>query len=305
MLDVGGSEVAGSAGNLPASSASQDAVKKISFKNQRFIDEKLAVALTGHSERGTLQSLMAGLGVPKEERQFLGRWSASGSDEYVRTYRLMVKRMLGKLGEVIDNKNIFEVVDEAEAFEALKEKSEKKLGGTAGLEEALAHSLSRAKETLINICGNLHATLPYYLLETAKGEDQKGSVGNTQRAPAVPAPAGDLPANEESNSDLDAERAMAKYVVADCKVRTGGRVSRLHLRKGCHLGRSLAFSSYELIYEDPPPARSYTDFCRRCWPKGRPKANLAELTSDSDGETTSSDEGAGIMTESLRELDNQ
>ena len=72
-----------------------------------------------------MQSLLAGLGVPKEERQFLGRWSASGSDEYVRTYRLMVKRMLGKLGEVIDNKQIFEVVDEAEALESLKERAEK------------------------------------------------------------------------------------------------------------------------------------------------------------------------------------
>ena len=61
----GGSEVIGSAGNLPAPSASQDAVKKISFQNRRFLDERLSFALTGHSERNTMQSLLAGLGVPQ------------------------------------------------------------------------------------------------------------------------------------------------------------------------------------------------------------------------------------------------
>ena len=110
--------------------------------------------------------------------------------------------------------------------------------------------------------------------------------------------------SEESDAEKDGK--FAKYVVADCKVRTGGRVSRLHLRKGCYLGRSLSFTSYELLYVDPPPARSYTDFCRRCWPKGRPKENLAELTSESNGDTTSSDTEDGadeIMQESIAELE--
>ena len=93
--------------------------------------------------------------------------------------------------------------------------------------------------------------------------------------------------DEDSEAGADAEEA--KYVVADCKTRTGGRVARLSLRRGCYLGRSLSFASHELLYIDPPPARSYTYFCRRGWPKGMPKENLAELTSNSDGETTSSD----------------
>ena len=70
----------------------------------------------------------------------------------------------------------------------------------------------------------------------------------------------------------------------------------------------MAFASYELLYADPPPARSYTDFCRRCWPKGRPKENLAELTSESNGDTTSIEAGDGarrIMEESVEELDTQ
>ena len=173
-----GAEGAGSAGTRAASPAMQDPSKIVTLKDEGFIDEKLAVSLTGHSERGTLQSLLAGLGVPKEERQYLGRWSASGSDEYVRTYRLMVKRMLGKLGEVLDDKNIFEVVDEAEALETLKEKSEKKLGGTKELESALARSLVVSKEMLLSICGNLGTTLPRHLLEATR-EDDHGATSVT------------------------------------------------------------------------------------------------------------------------------
>ena len=125
------------------------------------------------------------------------------------------------------------------------------------------------------------------------------------RAPAMPAPVGVGLGHDDEDSDAKAETEEAMYVVADCKVRSGGRVARLHLRKGCYLGRTLAFASYQLLYIDPPPARSYTDFCRRCWPSGAPKENVAELTSDSDGETTSSngDDGAErIMSESLKEM---
>ena len=72
----------------------------------------------------------------------------------------------------------------------------------------------------------------------------------------------------DKESDEEADVEDAKYVVADCKLRSGGRVSRLHLREGCHLGRTLSFASYELIHADPPPARAYIDFCKRCWPRG-------------------------------------
>ena len=71
---------------------------EIEFKEERFIEDCLAGALTGHSERGTFQSLLAGLGVAKAERQYLGRWSASGADEYVRTYKLMARRLLKNEG---------------------------------------------------------------------------------------------------------------------------------------------------------------------------------------------------------------
>lgn len=46
---------------------------------------------TEHSERNWLVSVLASLGVPRERREFIGRWRAiSASDEYLRTAKAMV-----------------------------------------------------------------------------------------------------------------------------------------------------------------------------------------------------------------------
>ena len=39
------------------------------------LDEPMAMVWTGHSERATLTSLAAAVGIPKHERDYLGRWS--------------------------------------------------------------------------------------------------------------------------------------------------------------------------------------------------------------------------------------
>ena len=49
---------------------------------------------SGHSERATLASGLAALGVPRGERDPLGRWCAEGSDTYIRSYRALVKRLV-------------------------------------------------------------------------------------------------------------------------------------------------------------------------------------------------------------------
>ena len=311
--EMGEATVTGSAGNRSAEPA-----LTVTFKQETFIHEALADSLTGHSERGTLQSLMAGIGVPKAERQYLGRWSASGADEYVQTYKLMVKRLLGKLAAIMKGKDVYDMVDDAEAYESLKDKAEKRRIDPEALADPLRQGMVNARDLLLSLSRRSGGPNLFHFAEAA-GEDDLGApavpalrsedlvASETHlQAPAGPAPAleGLMEVSEESDAEKDGK--FAKYVVADCKVRTGGRVSRLHLRKGCYLGRSLSFTSYELLYVDPPPARSYTDFCRRCWPKGRPKENLAELTSESNGDTTSSDTEDGadeIMQESIAELE--
>lgn len=48
---------------------------------------------TEHSERTTMSSGLAALGVLKDERHMLGRWKPKGSDQYVRTYNMAVSKM--------------------------------------------------------------------------------------------------------------------------------------------------------------------------------------------------------------------
>ena len=51
------------------------------------LDPIVADAWTNHSKRAILTSALAAIGVDKVRRDFLGRWSPSGSDDYVRTSR--------------------------------------------------------------------------------------------------------------------------------------------------------------------------------------------------------------------------
>lgn len=53
-----------------------------------------------HSERATLPSGLAALGVEKANRDLLGRWCPEGSDVYVRTYNSIVKKMQKKIVNV-------------------------------------------------------------------------------------------------------------------------------------------------------------------------------------------------------------
>ncbi len=50
-----------------------------------FIPTPLLGGWMGQSERCTLPSLFATMGVAKSDRDPFGRWSPSGSDDYVRT----------------------------------------------------------------------------------------------------------------------------------------------------------------------------------------------------------------------------
>ena len=53
---------------------------------------------TEHSERATMPSALAALGIEKSERDLLGRWTPEGSDQYVRTYNAVVGRLQAVYG---------------------------------------------------------------------------------------------------------------------------------------------------------------------------------------------------------------
>ena len=60
---------------------------------------------------------MAAIGVPKQERDPLGRWSPGGCEDYVRTYRAVVKRLVGKFVSAARSPTAFDDLDEADAID--------------------------------------------------------------------------------------------------------------------------------------------------------------------------------------------
>ena len=194
------------------------------FRGTRVLPEALALSLTGHSERSTLTSFLAALGVPRAEREYLGRWSASGADEYVRTYRVTVRRLIALVSAAAGKEDAFAVFDEGEAFEALGERAVKN-----GLDpDAEDDIVKAAKDTAKTIFEALRekGVAEYH------GEEQKDV---TETAAAT------FDLGEDAGQDVDEkEESKAIYVSAEDQSR---KFARIHLRHGCYLARGLAFKS--------------------------------------------------------------
>ena len=64
-----------------------------------------------------MPSIFASMGVPKSERDPLGRWSPSGSDDYVRTYRALISNLAYKFRAMLAGGNVLCATDEEEAID--------------------------------------------------------------------------------------------------------------------------------------------------------------------------------------------
>ena len=72
-----------------------------------------------YSERATMPSGLAALGVEKSDRDLLGR-CPEGSDVYVRTYNSIVRKMQRKIVVVLRGEKAYEELDEGSILEELK-----------------------------------------------------------------------------------------------------------------------------------------------------------------------------------------
>ena len=63
------------------------------FADQNSLTRSVAAFWTPHSARAFLPSATAALGVPKEQRDYLGGWSAQGSDNYSRVAARMISNL--------------------------------------------------------------------------------------------------------------------------------------------------------------------------------------------------------------------
>jgi hypothetical protein len=232
------------------------------------IPTSLLMGWTGHSERATLPSLFAAMGVPKAERDPLGRWSPSGSDDYVRTYKALVKGLAGKLRRIIEDGTVFEAADEDEALEDVISFINQKASGSDGALDGAARAL---KDSAVGVYKDL-------------ARDPTGK------------PMEDIPEVVKEGLDkaakaVEADHDEAPYII----VMSGrGKFLRLHRSDGCWRAQGKVFQSYETYPDDPVPSNLYTSYCHDCWPREGPRRcdeGAGEVTGDSSASTSSSSAG--------------
>jgi hypothetical protein len=200
---------------------------------------------TGHSERSTLPSIFAAAGVPKSERDPLGRWSPSGSDDYVRTYRSLVKGLAARFRSLVMAGAIFDALDEDDAISDVVSIIEGKLEGEGAKVKEAGQALVVLSKTF------------YQALAAAAGDVRAGP----------PSAAGPAINPEPATGEHVQDEVPAPYLIA----MTGhGRILCLHRREGCWRSRALEFRSFEWVDMSPVPEELYTRHCLLCWPGDGP-----------------------------------
>ncbi|CAE8620642.1 unnamed protein product [Polarella glacialis] len=207
---------------------------------------------TDHSERNVLTSVAALLNVPKSERDFLGRWSPDGSDDYLRTSRQMVRTVQAQVAQGIRDSFVAGGLDLEERL------------GDNGLFEYL-------RNRGVNEDAARDCVQGFTVKRVAPPSDDDG-FGPGQLGPMLedvqPKVDAELKVNVELEVDesaqSDASNSLAPlYFVSFTKKR---KFARLHLIAGCPLvpGVSVAAFEYLCAVDELP----WNDYCKKCWPRG-------------------------------------
>ena len=225
-----------------------------------------------HSERATLPSGLAALGVEKSSRDLLGRWCPEGSDVYVRTYNSIVRKMQKKIVAVLRGEAAYEELDEGCVLEELKVWLHEKWT----VPEDQAGRAVEAWKDKIGVKGRPQATIPISEEETTiydGSQSEKEEDNKAQRDPK----------RRKMNEALDEERE-GNYVVV---YRRAGRGTLHRLgEKRCWMAKKRVFLRSE-IHKHLPQPEEYTLRCKLCWSGGDDQ--LSESTSDSEDELSLSD----------------
>ena len=221
---------------------------------RRLVSQELATFWTGHSARHSLPSWSAAIGVAKEQRDYVGRWSSvrlgGGSNDYTLTSRQIVHDIQTRICRAI--------LEGDPAPGVVEEELMADLANHPGAEEGLLAARRVLKWDSAKGAWCLGGKFPLIgmkpeVLQNAKGE---------------PLAAG-LEATEEDEPD-------APYFVS---ITRGSGFRRLHLAHACAVRQSRCLETMA-VYELREGIADAV--CKLCRPK------ISELASSSD---SASDEG--------------
>eukprot|EP00435_Cladocopium_sp_Y103_P044620 s1206_g12.t1 len=238
---------------------------------------------TEHSERSTLTSGLAAIGVQKPDRDLLGRWTPEGSDQYVRTYNAAVKRMQHQYAEAVRGGSSYELFDEGTVLEDLKDWLVVKWGIA---KEVAAEAVDAWK---FRVCPE----------ETFAGMLEKSEVAAGAAEVPKKGPAGRNADSSQSDSDssssTESTGAKKRKVERLSEERESGfivvynRIDRgkLHRdgKQGCWMAKQRRFKRAS-VYSELPGPETYTTRCQLCWPTkgddGSSSDSEDELEGDAD-----------------------
>ena len=236
---------------------------------------------TEHSERSTLSSGLATLGVAKTDRDLLGRWTPEGSDQYIRTYNAVVGGLQAKFAGPVREGRGYTAFDEGAVLEELKDWLEVKWGVARDTAESVVENWKKKI-----------GPLPGGIQEMVQKQ------GSVEQDPPVIEAAIDLSSSsssseEESSSkrrkvDRLSEEREVGYVVVYNRIDRG----KLHRggSKGCWMAKCRKFKKASSFLE-MPEAEAYTTRCKLCWPEkddsGSSSDSEDELIDDGPDEVVS------------------
>ena len=224
---------------------------------------------TNHSERASLPSALAAIGIAKERRNMLGRWRPDGSDEHVRTYRASARSLIGSFLEMVVKGVAFVKFDEEDAVEDVRERLAKRSGGTSELETDLLEFARVAK----------------YIAEELRSAEEVD-----EEATDV---ATVMPEDPEEVEDDDGKTEFAGFILSYAK---GRRSACVHRALGCWRAKALKFGDYDFLEAEVAPDGIPMERCKRCW--RRNEAAVGTNVGTAEDSSSGSSSGSSSSSES-------
>ena len=228
--------------------------------------EELASFWTEHSERATLPTALAMLGVETSKRDLVGRWKPDASDTYVRSYNGLVSQLQGLYGKAMRKPHRFKTLDEIDVAES----------ADAWLRNRKTEIAEEERSELVS--------------KLMLAMDSFASDGTWEHPAEQPPEGTEGDVLEEVQDEGHTEDTKTCRVSGFIVVTTAKNCKRLHKAvNGCWMARERIFKE-SVEFENRPQDSEYTHVCRVCWPKDKNADDSSgETSSDTSTSSSSSD----------------
>ena len=216
-----------------------------------------------HSGRTVLPSITAIIEPDKSRRDMLGRWKPDGSDDYTRTYQVIVGDLQLRAATALMEGRGADTLSEDDVVERLRRHLEEKKGLDPVQSAEICEGYSRGLRRVHSQFALAQAEGPLKALEPIAARE----------APGVP---------EEVEPALESKAPESLFLISYSKNR---KFARLHKAvQGCFWAASDLNDWERFIAVD---STMYNARCKFCWPRRTPG------DTDSDSDSSKSSSGAG------------